>query len=69
MLIINTGPDKLLSHEKISFPFNPKQETARNLIYIHKESLDLFNRLHSIVEDIYFINQGSPFIHVSHCYC
>jgi hypothetical protein len=57
MLIMSTGPDESLSNEKISFPFDPKEETTSNLIYIRKESLDLFNRLHSIAEDIYFVNQ------------
>ena len=30
---------------------------AEVLAHLRKESLDLFNRLHSIEEDIFFVNQ------------
>ncbi|KAJ7603724.1 initiator tRNA phosphoribosyl transferase [Mycena rosella] len=32
--------------------FDPKRETAEALAFLRKESLDLFNRLHSISEDV-----------------
>ncbi|KAJ6590029.1 initiator tRNA phosphoribosyl transferase [Mycena vulgaris] len=36
--------------------FDPKRETTEALAFLRKESLDLFNRLHSISEDVAFVN-------------
>lgn len=40
-----------------SADFDPKQERVNVLAYLRRESLDLFNRLHSISEDVSFVNQ------------
>ncbi|KAJ7655648.1 initiator tRNA phosphoribosyl transferase-domain-containing protein [Mycena polygramma] len=37
--------------------FNAHREQSDALAFLRKESLDLFNRLHSIAEDVSFVNQ------------
>ncbi|KAJ7655636.1 initiator tRNA phosphoribosyl transferase-domain-containing protein [Mycena polygramma] len=37
--------------------FNAQREQSDALAFLRKESLDLFNRLHSIAEDVAFVNQ------------
>lgn len=34
-----------------------KRETASALSQLRKESLDLYNRIHSVAEDVNFVNQ------------
>ena len=37
--------------------FDIRQASAEALAYVRKESLDIFNRLHSIEEDVRFVEQ------------
>ena len=37
--------------------FDIRQANAQALAYVRKESLDIFNRLHSIQEDIRFVGR------------
>ena len=39
------------------FDFNIKQANAEALAYVRKETLDLYNRLHSIAEDVHFVEE------------
>ena len=41
----------------MSFEFDLKQANAEALAYVRKESLDIFNRLHSIAEDVHFVRE------------
>ncbi len=41
----------------MSFEFDVKQANAEALAYVRKESLDIFNRLHSIDEDVQFVGE------------
>ncbi|KAJ7503115.1 initiator tRNA phosphoribosyl transferase [Mycena galericulata] len=45
----------------MSVHFDPKRETTETLAFLRKESLDLFNRLHSICEDVAFVNAVHDF--------
>ena len=37
--------------------FDIRQASAQALAYVRKESLDIYNRLHSIHEDVQFVQQ------------
>ncbi|RPD57668.1 initiator tRNA phosphoribosyl transferase [Lentinus tigrinus ALCF2SS1-7] len=41
----------------MSFGFDIEQANAEALAYVRKESLDIFNRLHSIAEDVHFVGE------------
>ncbi len=41
----------------MSFEFDIKQANAEALAYVRKESLDIYNRLHSICEDVQFVGE------------
>ncbi|TFK84242.1 initiator tRNA phosphoribosyl transferase [Polyporus arcularius HHB13444] len=41
----------------MSFEFDIKQANAEALAYVRKESLDIYNRLHSIGEDVHFVGE------------
>ena len=41
----------------MSFDFDVKKANAEALEYVRKESLDIYNRLHSILEDVRFVGQ------------
>lgn len=36
---------------------NLKDELAKDLAFLRRESLDIYNRIHSIAEDVGFVNQ------------
>jgi tRNA A64-2'-O-ribosylphosphate transferase len=38
--------------------FDAQREKSEAFAFLRKESLDLFNRLHSIDEDVAFVNQA-----------
>ena len=44
-------------HPAMSFDFDVKKANAEALEYVRKESLDIYNRLHSILEDVRFVGQ------------
>ncbi len=41
----------------MDFAFDAKEANAQALAYVRKESLDIFNRIHSVQEDIRFVGQ------------
>ncbi|KAI0753162.1 initiator tRNA phosphoribosyl transferase [Daedaleopsis nitida] len=41
----------------MDFQYDPKRANAEALEYVRKELLDVFNRLHSILEDVRFVDQ------------
>ncbi|KAI1791152.1 initiator tRNA phosphoribosyl transferase [Ganoderma leucocontextum] len=41
----------------MDFAFDVKEANAQALAYVRKESLDIFNRIHSVQEDIRFVGQ------------
>jgi hypothetical protein len=40
-----------------SFSMSFKDEMAKDLAFLRRESLDIYNRIHSIAEDVEFVNQ------------
>ena len=50
---------KILPHfpADILSAMNLKNEMSRDLAFLRKESLDIYNRVHSVAEDIVFVNQ------------
>ncbi|KAI0669614.1 initiator tRNA phosphoribosyl transferase [Trametes maxima] len=41
----------------MDFAYDARQADAEALAYVRKETLDIFNRLHSILEDVCFVNR------------
>lgn len=41
----------------MAFQYDLKKANAEALEYVRKELLDIFNRLHSILEDVRFVDQ------------
>ena len=41
----------------MDFAFDLKEANAQALAYVRKESLDIFNRIHSVKEDVGFVGQ------------
>ena len=39
----------------MEFTFDVKEANAQALAYVRKESLDIFNRIHSVKEDVGFV--------------
>ena len=39
----------------MDFAFDVKEANAQALAYVRKESLDIFNRIHSVKEDVRFV--------------
>lgn len=46
-----------MNTDEFSDLFDLQEQQAEALAYIRKESLDIFNRLHSISEDVSFVNE------------
>lgn len=41
----------------MDFAFDVKEANAQALAYVRKESLDIFNRIHSVQEDVGFVGK------------